>query len=34
MGKTADAFYAFYEKNWVIPLKNERDPLRTAIEIV
>jgi hypothetical protein len=34
MGKTADAIYVFCEKNWVIPLKNDRDPLGTVIELV
>jgi hypothetical protein len=33
MGKTADAIYVFCEKNWVIPLKNDRDPLGTGIEL-
>jgi hypothetical protein len=32
MGKTADAIYVFCEKNWVIPLKNDRYSLGTGIE--
>jgi hypothetical protein len=34
MGKTADAIYVFCEKNWVIPLKNDKDSSGTGIEFL